>query len=81
MEGEFSFTDIMGDKNKVRFKVVQNEADYRKYGIYAEQLDDSDRLIDSVAAEERFITKTEAEMTIGMLCEYQVMPCTLCDII
>lgn len=81
MEGEFSFTDISGENNRVTFDVVHKAAEYREYGICAKQYNDSGTLVDSATAEERFITKTEAEMTVKMLCECQVMPCTLCDII
>lgn len=81
MEDIFSFTDIMGEDNTVEFKVIKTDADYRKFGICAKQYDKNGKLIDSANAEERFITETEATETIRMLCEYQVMPCTLCDIL
>lgn len=81
MEREFCFTDILGNDNKVRFTVIKTDADFRCYGIRAEQFDDSGRKTDIAVAAERFITEAEAEQTLHMLCDNTVMPCTLCDII
>ncbi len=76
----FEFMDTDGVLHKVEFSLLQTEGEFRTYGIQARMSKDGTE--EEVAlATERFITREEAEATITMLCKYQVMPCTLKDVI
>ena len=74
MRENFKFTTEYGDENTVKFTIVKDEDAERPYGISAV-------ICETGVASERYFTYAEAIAVIDMLCRYQVMPCTLCDII
>ena len=80
MKQEFEFTDIDGMEHTVQFSVIQTKHDYRVYGIRACMLQNG-VVQETAEARERFITLGEAEATLQMLCDCQVMPNTLRDVI
>lgn len=80
MKQKFEFTDIDGESHMVEFEVIHNEGEYRVYGIRA-CMTSGGVVQENAEVRERFITLAEAEATLGMLCECQVMPCTLRDVI
>ncbi len=80
MEQSFQFTGIDGQEHSVTFSVLETDGEYRVYGIRACMTSDG-RIEETAEVKERFITLGEAEATVRMLCHYQVMPCTLRDII
>lgn len=80
METKFEFTDMDGALHTVTFSVIETEHEYRRYGIEACMLDGG-VIKETVQARERFITPGEAEATLKMLCDCQVMPNTLRDVI
>ena len=80
MKETFGFTDIDGKTHAVEFSIIQTEADYRTYGIRACLITDGE-VTESKEATERFITLPEAEATVKMLQECEVMPSTLCQIL
>lgn len=80
MKDKFEFTDIDGVAHTVAFSVIENEHEYRRYGIRASMLH-AGEVEETFEARERFITLVEAEATLKMLCDCQVMPSTLRDVI
>lgn len=80
MEQSFQFTGIDGREHNVTFDILQSDGEYRSYGIRACMTSGS-KTEEEAEVKERFITYAEAEATVKMLCHYQVMPCTLRDII
>lgn len=68
-------------QSTVSFDVICEADAYRPYGISAELVNTATQERDSAAAHNRFATREEAEATIQMLCDNQVTPCTLCDIL
>ena len=80
MEESFQFIDMDGQAHQVVFTVIHTEGEFRVYGVRACMI--SDGAIERVEeVTERFITLNEAKETLKMLCHYQVMPCTLRDVI
>jgi len=80
MKQGFTFADEEGAFHSVEFSLLQDEGEIRTYGIQAQMKKDGVEE-ESASVKERFITREEAEATIQMLCKYQVMPCTLKDVI
>ena len=80
MEDSFIFTDIDGQVHSVTFSILHTDGEYRVYGIRA-CMTSNEKVERVEEATERFITLAEAEATLKMLCHYQVMPCTLRDVI
>lgn len=69
-----------GEEVVVRIKTIYMPTAVRPYGFYAEMLDQNGNVLDSATAEELFITETEAVAEMELISQYQVTPCTLCDI-
>ncbi|MBR5152345.1 MAG: hypothetical protein IKW60_02315 [Clostridia bacterium] len=80
MNQEFSFTDMEGTLHQVAFSLLHTEGEFRTYGIQATMYRDG-QVEEHASVTERFITREEAEATVAMLCKYQVLPCTLKDIV
>lgn len=80
MKDSYEFTDEEGNGCRVEFEVIHKEGSLRKYGI-AGKIITNGEITDTAEANERFITEDEALKTLEMLCEFQVTPCTLCDVI
>lgn len=81
MMGEFF--DFLGEDGvayRVEFELVDETEKFRRYGVRAKMFCGG-ILQDEAVALGRFLTRTEAEQTMRMLCKFQVTPCTLCDIV
>ncbi len=74
------FQDEDGETCRVEYTVLDAEKPGWRYGIRA-RLFRKGNPVETAEATERFLTRTEAEQTMKMLCRYQVTPCTLCDVI
>ena len=80
MKQTFAFTDIDGIPHDVEFELIQTPGEFRTWGIRGSLLTHG---VPEETAEvtERYITRGEAEATLSMLCQCQVMPCTLKDVL
>lgn len=76
----FNFQDEEGEACRVEFELLDSEKSIWRYGIRA-RLFRQGNLTETAEATERFLTREEAEQTIKMLCQFQVTPCTLCDVV
>lgn len=76
----FDFCDEEDRLYRVQFEVLNDGGSHRPYGIGATIYTDGKR-IETTEARNRFFTRAEAEENIKMLCEFQVTPCTLRDVI
>ncbi len=80
MNMNYVFTDEDGKCQTVELRMICAESGTRRYGVEA-SLIHNESVVETETAEERFITEKEAEETMKMLCDFQVTPCTLCDVI
>ncbi len=80
MKKIFQFIDADGRENTVEFEAVQDRAYCRQFGVRA-QLSRAGKVLETAEAGARFITPEETSAVMDMLCEFQVTPCTLCDVI
>lgn len=69
-----------GEEVVVRIKAIYTPTAVRPYGFYAEMLDQNGNVLDSATTGELFITEAEAVAEMKLISQYQVTPCTLCDI-
>ena len=80
MKKTFQFIDTDGRENTVEFEAVKTGEGCRRFGVRA-QLSQSGTVLETAEAGARFITPEETAAVLDMLCEFQVTPCTLCDVI
>ena len=80
MSISYEITDEEGRGQTIELQTVCAKDGIRRYGVEA-RLIHNDEVVEKEIARERFITKEEAEETIKMLRDFQVTPCTLCDVI
>ena len=76
----FGFYGEDGSAYRVEFSILKKEHIKRAYGIRAEIFQEG-VLVEYAEATNRFFTRAEAEKTVELLCQFQVTPCTLCDVI
>lgn len=80
MKMNYEFTDEEGRCQTVELQMICTGDGIRRYGVEA-RLIHNEEVLETEAAEERFLTEEEAAETMKMLCDFQVTPCTLCDVI
>ena len=80
MSISYEFTDEEGKCQTVELQMICAESGIKRYGVEA-RLIHNEEVVETERAMERFITETEAKETMKMLRDFQVTPCTLCDVI
>ena len=77
---EYKIEIDSGEDVFVKIKIISCPASVKPYGFYAEMSDLKGEVIDSAVAEEIFVTEAEAIAELNLMSEFQITPCTLCDI-
>lgn len=80
MKQSFCLTGEDGQNYQITFTVIHTEDECRCYGIRA-CMETGGEVIRQEEETARFITLAEAEAVVKMLCRYQVMPCSLHDVL
>lgn len=76
----FDFCDEEQETCHVEFELLETEESIWRYGIRA-KLFRNGELAETSEVTERYLTKEEAKEMMKVLCQFQVTPCTLQDIV